>query len=235
MQSKEIDSLSMSDSVADLERLLSLLENGGRYNVVCKKTKDQTKALCETVYEHINPGAETSTVSGPGLIPAGYMTAADVEKRLFEARQQWIMEDEMKRLREKVTELEKEKKEIQDSNLGAAIGNTLKTVQPFLPDLMKVWTGKTIPATVGVNGFPTKNKGQIKDTTTMADSTNTKYVAPTTQTPPTDEEAQARCQAALYAWQAADPQNFLRAVEKIAEIAANDPAKYNTYIPFIIG
>lgn len=220
-KSPDTPSLSMTESIGKLSEVLDMLESG-RYVVSSKTDPAQTKTLRETAFELVKDGVlagqnnqQQTAVQSQGSVQAMIDAAVDKVRNEFER----------KALNDKIAMLELKVKEGEASNLDNAIAGILKRLDPYVDPICDRVFGKPQSSSVAAIGFTGDKNNSTKTTTNMAQ---------TKEAPKTEQEATERTRKALEIWQEQDPEKVVLVIEKIAEIAQKDKAKYNMYIPILL-
>jgi hypothetical protein len=175
------------------------LSTGGRFIIKAKHNKTDSRGLFEDEFSNNPTGVAGLTKNDLPTVITG--VPEDKVKEMIQAeRANWERDLELKSLRERTKELEADLKE-KDSALNRVIGK----LEPFIGTIAGALMNKIMPTTQVALG--TTNASIINN-----DSNTTETMD--------QEETTTRVEAAIEKWATADPENFVRLIEFIADFAA---------------
>jgi hypothetical protein len=201
--------LTLTASIENLSKVLDLLHTG-RYRIRARRNPDATwgKGTLETPFEIIEEEKimqQVSQVAGNGN------TEKYVEARIGQLR----AEMQLQYSQDKIKELEQELDELDAEEKAPDVWERVADkVLPYIPSLAKVMGLE--PTEVAITGV------EEKTNTAISTGENTKT-----------NDLQTRTSNALRQWSEADP-DFIRVLEKIADLAKNKTKTYNAYKPILL-
>lgn len=206
LKGSENTNLSFRDSRKSLKDATeNIMSSGTDYYIVLKREPGDGVQQAVTMYTH----PRDRNLNGI----SGINSTTDIDTKISEAivreRQNWERERQLSELTNRISTLEKEKKELE-------------------AEATPEWMNKLGTIISGFADNPAMINGLLGSTTKPNATMGT--VPKQTQVQESDE--QIRLETALEKLSKADP-NFLTLLENVAKIAAEEPAKYAMYKPMI--
>jgi hypothetical protein len=228
-ESEKTPSLGMEESISRLKQVFAMKGNRGQYYIITRPSQDfnSTRDIYQDYVELGEAAGQQNSVSGMGVTGGHYLTKESLQEELKKAREDWEKEQHIKKLEEEINELKSNKK---SSTMEAFIGK----IEPYMPQILGALFNQQKGQRVGIAGFhPVKSK---QETRSVQMATHENKIC---QENGHDDLQQnnARIQNALEKLDGAlskDGIDIIEVLEKLAAMAAENPAKIRMAITMIL-